>query len=126
MGYSHLTHFPPYAIFNSAEAKGGEAVKDPGILKDEHFEELTEVRPDTKNRISLGKMKPARGTTYKVYCNYVGQIILDPQVAVPAYEAWLFKNPKAAQQVRQGLKEAREGRLTKAKEDYTKYLKDSD
>ena len=99
-------------------------MKDPGILKDEHFEQLTEVRPDTKNRISLGKMKPARGTTYKVYCNHVGQIILDPQVAVPAYEAWLFKNPEAAERVREGLREARKGRLSRAKEDYSKYLKD--
>jgi len=36
-------------------------------------------------------------------------------VSIPAHEAWLFKNKRAADLVRQGLEDARQGRLVKAK-----------
>ena len=33
--------------------------------------------------------------SYRIYRNSFGQIILDPMVTIPAYEAWLFKNNEA-------------------------------
>lgn len=36
-------------------------------------------------------------------------------VSIPVHEAWLFKNKRAANLVRQGLEDARQGRLVKAK-----------
>ena len=93
------------------------------LVKDEHFEEMGEVRADSKNRISLGR-QGVKISGYKVYRNRLGQFILDPQVAIPAHEAWLFKNKKAARLVQKGLEEAKKGRLVKADEDYSKYTDD--
>ena len=45
-------------------------------------------------------------------------------VTVPAYEAWLFKNTEAATLLTEGLKDAKKGRVVKAKEDYRKYVRD--
>ena len=82
------------------------------IVKDAHFEEVAEVKMDSKNRVTLGKHKDSiKPSSYKVYRNPIGQIILDPQVSIPAHEAWLFKNPKALASVKRGLKDAAEGKL---------------
>lgn len=94
------------------------------LVKEEDFEEYGEVRVDSKNRITLGRGGQSRVSSYRVYRNSLGQIILDPQVTVPAYEAWLFKNEKAKQLVQKGLREAKSKRLLKADEDYSKYIND--
>lgn len=96
------------------------------ILKDDEFEEVTEARVDSKQRIALGKILPSRVTSFRLYRNAHGQIIMDPLVSVPAHEAWLFKNKEASKLVRRGLEDARAGRLIKAKEDYSKYLEGQD
>ncbi len=95
------------------------------LLRDAHFEEVAEAKVDAKHRITLGRVIEGSVTSYRVYQNGVGQIVLDPMVTVPAHEAWLFRNPRAAQMVREGLADARRKRLVKAKEDYTKYLSDT-
>ncbi len=92
------------------------------IVKDTHFEEVAEVKLDAKSRITLGKNKNMIKTNiYKVYRNAIGQIILDPQVTIPAHEQWLFKNKEAGQQLKAGLEDAKKGRLVKAREDFSKY-----
>ena len=95
-----------------------------GLLRDAHFEEVAEARVDSKHRITLKRVTGTSITSYRVYRNSVGQIVLDPMVTIPAHEAWLFRNKKAAHMVREGLEDARHKRLVKAKEDYTKYLHD--
>ena len=93
------------------------------IVKDSHFEEVSEVKLDSKSRITLGRGKNFIKTNiYKVYRNAIGQIILDPQVTIPAHEQWLFKNKKAAGQVKAGLEDAQKGRLVKAPEDYARHV----
>lgn len=92
------------------------------ILKDADFEEVAEAKVDAKRRVALGKIIAQSISSYRIYRNTFGQIILDPMVTIPAHEAWLFKNKEAAQLVKQGLEDARKGRVVKAKEDYTKYL----
>ena len=96
---------------------------DANIVKNTHFEEVAEVKLDSKSRVTLGKMK-RKTNIYKVYCNELGQIILDPQVTIPAHEQWLFKNKKAAKMLQAGLEDAKQGRLVKAPEDYSKYADD--
>lgn len=92
------------------------------IVKDTYFEEIAEAKVDSKNRISLGKNKNViKANIYKVYRNNLGQFILDPQVTIPAYEQWLFKNKEAAHLLKAGLEDAKTGRLVKAREDYSKY-----
>jgi len=81
------------------------------IVRDSHFEEVTEVRVDSKNRVTLGKNKnTTKARIYKVYRNAIGQIILDPQVTIPAHEAWLYQNPEALASVKRGLKDAAQGK----------------
>ncbi len=93
------------------------------IVKDPHFEEVAEVKADSKNRIALGKKGwSVKATMFKVYCNAVGQIILDPQVTIPAYEQWLFKNKEAAKLVKAGLEDAKKRRLVKSREDFSKHI----
>lgn len=93
------------------------------ILKDANFEEIAEARVDAKHRVTLGRTVPNQVRSFKVYRNAHGQVILDPMVSVPAYEAWLFKNRRASALVQQGLEDARQGRLVKAKEDFSRYAK---
>ena len=95
------------------------------VVKDSDFVEIAEVKADGKNRVQLGrKVKGSKTRLYRVYQNVHGQIILDPQVMVPASEAWLFQNKQAAQMVQKGLEDARNGKVTKAKEDFSKYTED--
>ena len=93
------------------------------ILKDAQFEEVAEARVDSKHRVSLGRAIPREVRSFKVYQNAHGQVVLDPMVSLPAHEAWLFKNKRASRLVRQGLEDAKRGRLVKAKEDFSKYAK---
>jgi hypothetical protein len=83
------------------------------IIKDDNFQKIAEgVKPDAKKRVVL-PFKVKEGITYYVYENNLGQIVLDPHVSIPAYEAWLYKNPEALKSVMQGLKDAAEGRVRK-------------
>ncbi len=97
-------------------------------VKEADFEEVTEVKPDSKNRIYLGKLveKNPSNTLYRVYRNSTGQIILDPQVTIPASEAWIYKNKKVLRAIDSGLKDAAAGKVRKAKEDYSKYVTDDE
>ena len=94
------------------------------ILKDAEFEEITEARVDSKHRVTLGPTIPAQVRSFRVYRNAHGQVILDPMVSIPAYEAWLFMNKRASALVQQGLEDARQGRLVKAKENFSRHVKD--
>lgn len=74
-----------------------------------------DVRPDAKRRVTLGKALAdlGEGIRFDVYRNSSGQIILDPQVSIPAAEAWLYHNPAALAAVRRGIQEAGEGKTRK-------------
>jgi hypothetical protein len=71
------------------------------------------VKPDAKKRIVLPKTLVREGITYHVYSNKFGQIVLDPQVTIPASEVWLFNNPDALASVQRGLSDAAQGRVSK-------------
>jgi hypothetical protein len=84
------------------------------IIKDTDFQRVAEgVKPDAKKRVVLPKAQVREGITYHIYTNSLGQIVLDPQVSIPASEAWLFKNPEAIASVRRGLNDAAQGRVSK-------------
>ena len=93
------------------------------LLKDTEFEEIAETRVDSKRRVALGRKIPAQVTSFRIYRNAHGQIMLDPLVSIPAHEAWLFKNKRALALVRKGLEDARKGRLVNPKEDFSKHVK---
>jgi hypothetical protein len=82
-------------------------------VKDGNFTKIAHgIRPDAKRRIVISKITRDDDITYHIYRNNIGQIVLDPQVIIPASEVWLFKNPEALASVRRGLKEAAEGKVT--------------
>jgi hypothetical protein len=85
-----------------------------GIIKDANFQKIAEsVKPDAKKRVILPKTQILDGVTYHIYSNKLGQIILDPQVTIPASEAWLYENTEALAAVRRGLIDAAKGRVRK-------------
>jgi len=83
------------------------------VIKDTVFEKVADsVKPDTKRRVVLQGIQIQEGITYHIYKNTIGQIVLDPQVTIPASEIWLFKNPEALASVMRGLSDAKEGRVS--------------
>jgi hypothetical protein len=88
------------------------------IIKDQDFNKIADsIKPDAKNRVVLRHVHVEEGVTYHLYKNSLGQIVLDPQVTVPASEAWLFNNPAALNSVRKGLVDAAKGRISKVDPD---------
>ncbi len=73
-------------------------------------ESIQTIRPDSKGRVSLGKL--AKGvSSFQVVKNADGIIILEPFVEIPAREKWLYDNDEALEAVKAGLKDASAGRL---------------
>jgi hypothetical protein len=84
------------------------------VIKDSNFKKIADsVKPDAKKRIALHKVQMRDGISYHVYSNSIGQIILDPQVTIPASEIWLYNNPEALESVRRGLSNAAKGKVSK-------------
>lgn len=79
-----------------------------------------DTRPlDSKHRITLGgrlyrvvssKMKI---DSYQVFVGKDGDILLRPAVSILSSEAWVYRNPEVIGKMRQGLKEAAEGKTEK-------------
>ncbi|MBA7670318.1 hypothetical protein ES703_78463 [subsurface metagenome] len=61
------------------------------------------VKPDAKNRVVLPKVLVGEDITYHIYSTRNGQIVLDPQVTIPASELWLFENKDALALVDRGM-----------------------
>ncbi len=94
------------------------------LIKDTVFELVANsVKPDSKKRIVLSRIGIAEGVMYHIYRNSFGQIVLDPQVSIPAYEAWLFNNKEALSSVSQGLVESAQGR-TVSRGSFAEYNED--
>lgn len=71
------------------------------------------VKPDSKKRVVLPASLVREDIIYHIYSNSLGQIVLDPQVTIPASEAWLFKNPAAIAAVQRGLADAAQGKVSR-------------
>jgi hypothetical protein len=83
------------------------------IIKDADLEMVAAgVKPDAKKRVVLPRALVEEGITYHIYTNKFGQIVLDPQVTIPASEVWLFKNPAALASVKRGLADAAQGKVS--------------
>ena len=84
------------------------------IIKDKDFTGIDKsVKPDTKRRVVLPAVLVKEGVTYRIYTNRDGQIVLDPQVTIPASESWVFNNPDILALAKRGLSDAAEGRVSK-------------
>jgi hypothetical protein len=67
------------------------------------------VEPDSRGRFSIGAI--AKSKTYRVQMNDAGQILLDPVVAVPERELWLWQNSEAISSVQRGIEQAGAGEV---------------
>jgi hypothetical protein len=65
------------------------------------------VHPDSRGRLALGSV--AKDADYRVLVNERGQILLDPVVAIPASEAWLWENPALRASMERALNQAAAG-----------------
>lgn len=66
---------------------------------------LKTVRPDSKGRITLGRL--AKGiSSFSVKKDKDNRIILEPYAEIPLREKWLFDSKTALKKVKQGIKDA--------------------
>ena len=94
MGDTHLTIYPTSDII----------IYMTHIIKDEKFvKRANGIKPDSRMRVNLSKCRIDDDIRYHIYSNSMGQIILDPQVTIPASEIWLFRNKKALEMVETGI-----------------------
>ena len=91
---------------------------------------LVDTRPlDSKHRITVGGklQKLIAGKmnidSYQVFIGKEGDILLRPAVSIPSNEAWAYRNPEVIDRIRQGLKDAAEGKVEKV-DDLENFLKD--
>jgi hypothetical protein len=55
-----------------------------------------------------------RSKRIRLYGNDAGELLLRPVVEIPASEVWLFRNEEAMENVKAGLKDASEGKISKS------------
>jgi hypothetical protein len=84
------------------------------ILKDDNLTRIAEgVKPDAKRRVVLPSVLVREDIIYHIYTNAVGQVVLDPQVTIPASEAWVFQNPEILASIKRGIKDIKNGRVSR-------------
>jgi len=88
------------------------AVIKTAVVSD-RFELIGEAGLDDRKRVSLTKaidkvkeiLGSGEGVRFSIYTNEAGQILLSPEISVPAHEAWLYRNPRALARVVKGMAE---------------------
>jgi len=80
------------------------------------------LKPDSKGRITIGNAAK-NVSSYKARYNEDGTIILEPQVEIPASEAWLYQNKDALDAVKKGLQDAATGKV-KSRGSFAQYVDD--
>jgi len=95
------------------------------LIKDENYTRVAEgIRPDSKRRVLLPKTLVREGITYHIYTNSFGQIILDPQVTIPASELWVFEHKDILASIDKGMAESASGQVIK-RGSFAKYVKNA-
>lgn len=88
------------------------------------LKKTVQVRPDSKGRITLGKL--AQGvSSFLVSEQPGGGFLLEPMVEIPAREKWLFENRRALESVKTGLTQSAKGE-TRTRGSFSKYADEKD
>jgi hypothetical protein len=83
------------------------------------------IKPDSRRRIVLPAEALSReDIMFYVYTNAAGQIVLDPQVPIPAAETWLFEDKSALSSLDKSMDESRQGKLVD-RDSFAKYARDA-
>ena len=95
------------------------------IIRDNNLIKVADsARVDKKRRVYLPKTLVKEGVLYHIYANTLGQIILDPQVTIPASELWVFDNQDVLAAIDNGIAESAKGQLKK-RGSFAKYVKNA-
>lgn len=95
------------------------------IIRDTNLTRIAEnVRPDPKRRVLLPKALVGEDITYHIYVNGFKQVILDPQVTIPASELWVFENKDILASIDKGMTESANGQVIK-RGSFAKYVKNA-
>ena len=94
------------------------------IIDEEYTKIADNVKPDAKKRVVLPSALVQEGVMFHIYHNGRGQILLVPQVTIPASELWLFENREALASVDRGMLESLSGKTIK-RGSFAKYAKDA-
>ena len=95
------------------------------ILKDLNLTMVAHnVKVDNKRRVYLPKALAKEGIMYHIYSNSFGQIVFDPQVAIPASELWVFDNKDVLASIDKGMAESNKGKLIK-RGSFAQHVKDA-
>lgn len=88
--------------------------KEVKVIRDNNWKKATKsIKPDSRKRVTLPEQMILDVDSYDVFTNNLGQIVLDPQIKIPASEAWVFENPEILALAKAGLRDAAEGRVSK-------------
>src|SRR6056297_1908632 len=74
---------------------------------------------DSKNRITISEkiIKKISGQNrvhqFQVFIGQDRDILLRPSTAIPSREAWIYEKPELIGQIRNGLQEAKNGKIEK-------------
>ncbi|MDD5313009.1 MAG: hypothetical protein PHO26_08250 [Dehalococcoidia bacterium] len=95
------------------------------IIRDSAFEKIADsVKPDSKKRVVLQHIQIHEGVTYHIYTNSTGQIVLDPQVTIPASELWVFEDKEILASIDRGMADSVNGRIVD-RGSFAKYVKNA-
>ncbi len=78
----------------------------------DEFKEVDTRTIDDRNRLTLGELLKG-SKRVRLYKNNRGEVLVQPVVEIPASELWLFQDKEALENVKKGLKDAAEGRISK-------------
>jgi hypothetical protein len=78
----------------------------------DEFKEVDTRTIDDRNRLTLGELLKG-SKRVRLYKNKRGEVLVQPVVEIPASEIWLFQDKEALENVKKGLKDAGEGRISK-------------
>jgi hypothetical protein len=93
-------------------------------IRNIEFTEMDKTtKPDAKKRITLPGILVQDGVIFRIYHNSIGQILLDPQVTIPASELWLFKDKRALASIDKGMSESVNGQIID-RGSFAKYARD--
>ncbi len=95
------------------------------IIKDTDLTRVDgSVKPDTRKRVVLPAALVQKDIMYHIYYNSIGQILLDPQVTIPASELWVFENKDILASIDKGMAESSNGQVIK-RNSFARYVKNA-
>ncbi|HEY40383.1 MAG TPA: hypothetical protein G4O18_00810 [Dehalococcoidia bacterium] len=94
------------------------------IIKGDDYKKIGKIiRPDGRRRVALPKSLIKDGISFQVWANSEGQILLEPQVTIPASELWVFENKEILASLDKAMFESMNGQ-TVNRGSFAKYVED--